>query len=444
MKKEVSKKDEATTAAINMANPGLLTRIYVPQVRVLSTENRIVRYVTSTRDVDGHGTRVMDWNFERYMKNPVVLWAHSHAVPPVGRALSVADDGENVISDIQFAPAEIYDLAGTLYRLVENDYLRGVSAAFKPREAKRNKELDCIDLYGNELAEQSLVGVPSNANTLASAVRSGMIPEDQVDLFILNKQITGLKGVEDIEELRSQVMTWAAKDLWGSGMAYEIRSDDESDEVSEEASEESGGADVASLEARNLELQAQIEHLTKKLEDEEFRCQLLEERITSGGMVDASAASESEYAATIRTIAGIVDFDVVNSYSTEELADLAAIVQASVVRAGAMLSKKNRDSLKQVVRIVEQLLVEANDEEYSSEEEAEEESPRSIEPPEWVRSIEEKIASLQTRLEARSDRSQAARAITEEQKSASRQAYLEDLLAKLNDTVGKLDGNSEQ
>lgn len=139
------------------------------QIKSIDEERKVIRFVFSTSDEDRHGEIVdqKGWNFEQYLLNPVVLFAHDHSRPAVGKTLLIEynEDG-NTEADIQFASEENPE-AGILWNLYKGMFMRAVSAGFI------NEEADMIDgvvvLKKNTLLEISLVNVPANAFALAKA-----------------------------------------------------------------------------------------------------------------------------------------------------------------------------------------------------------------------------------------------------------------------------------
>jgi hypothetical protein len=67
-----------------------------------------------------------------YRNNPVVLFAHDSSSPPIGRTTRVWRDGTRLLGDAEFAPAETYAFADTIYRLVTGGFLKNGSVGFLP------------------------------------------------------------------------------------------------------------------------------------------------------------------------------------------------------------------------------------------------------------------------------------------------------------------------
>jgi hypothetical protein len=117
-------------------------------------------------------------NAEEFLRNPVVLWAHQRALPPVGTCarLDVGDD--RIVAVTRFARGVPF--AEDLFRLYEQGVLRGWSIGFVPRRAtllppsprtgRRGLKVSEWDLL-----EYSAVPVPENPEALTLAVRKGVV-----------------------------------------------------------------------------------------------------------------------------------------------------------------------------------------------------------------------------------------------------------------------------
>jgi Escherichia/Staphylococcus phage prohead protease len=127
--------------------------------------------VFSTEDVDRHGEVVdqKSWLLEEYLKNPVVLFAHDHTQPAIGKVISLAfnEDG-NLEGTIQFAAKE-YEFANTIYKLYKGGFMRAFSVGFQNEATEIEEEGEKVILKKNTLFEISTVNVPANALALAKS-----------------------------------------------------------------------------------------------------------------------------------------------------------------------------------------------------------------------------------------------------------------------------------
>jgi Escherichia/Staphylococcus phage prohead protease len=137
----------------------------------------------STEDIDRDGDRILSsgWQFENFLKNPVIPWAHMYNQPPVAKALDVRVIDKKLRLLIQFATAEEYAFADTIYRLYKGKYLNAFSVGFHPIRSERvertvnGQKRAGYDFIENELWEVSACTVPSNPNALAEAKQKGII-----------------------------------------------------------------------------------------------------------------------------------------------------------------------------------------------------------------------------------------------------------------------------
>jgi HK97 family phage prohead protease len=141
--------------------------------------SRTKRFVFSDETVD----RAKDvikaggWNLDNFLRNPTVLFAHRSDEPPIGRASNVGVVGQRLIGDIEFASADTYPLADTIFRLVKGGFLNAVSVGFRPLKFQFSKDPsrpNGIDFLESELLEVSVCPVPANPSALVQARAAGI------------------------------------------------------------------------------------------------------------------------------------------------------------------------------------------------------------------------------------------------------------------------------
>ena len=108
------------------------------------------------------------WDLRGYEANPVVLWAHQHLAPPIGRSLQTWVEGKTLLATVEFAPTPF---AQEVRRLYAGGFLRGVSVGFRaletePRQAGRGGRRGIL-FKRQELLEISAAPVPLHPDTLA-------------------------------------------------------------------------------------------------------------------------------------------------------------------------------------------------------------------------------------------------------------------------------------
>ena len=124
----------------------------------------------STDEVDRHGDIISadGWQLDAYLENPVVLWAHDHRRPPIGRAVQVWREPHRLLARLEFAPTAFAQEVAALYR---QGYQRGISVGFKPlryqeRRDEKTGAFIGVHFLEQELLEVSAVAVPANRAAL--------------------------------------------------------------------------------------------------------------------------------------------------------------------------------------------------------------------------------------------------------------------------------------
>lgn len=140
-------------------------------------ENFIIRGVFSTSAEDRHGEIVdqSGWHLDQFMQNPVVLFAHDHYQPAIGKVVELSIDNGELIGAIQFAAKE-YDFANTIFQLYAAGFMRAFSVGFMNTKYVIDQENDQVTLTENTLYEISCVNVPANAEALALSKGIDMEP----------------------------------------------------------------------------------------------------------------------------------------------------------------------------------------------------------------------------------------------------------------------------
>lgn len=154
----------------------------------IDKENSSLVAFASTADIDRDGDIILPKAFEKtlleYRKNPVVLWAHDHSSPPIGKSLAEKIEEAGLLFNPQFAVKEDPDHSGKIFKLYNGGYLNAFSVGFIP-ENSEEQEIDgkSVNVFTEvELLEVSAVPVPSNRGALAL------------------RQITGLEELKQLTE----------------------------------------------------------------------------------------------------------------------------------------------------------------------------------------------------------------------------------------------------
>ncbi len=159
-----------------MKPEGLIYKDYVGEIKEVNEKDGTVTAFVSTNSIDRQG-EVLDpqgADLSNYRKNPVVLWAHDYATPPIGRALWAKKSGNGILSKMEFAPT---DFAQEIKALYAGGYMNSFSVGFIPKtwvDGKSAKEPSRI-YTGWEMLEYSAVPVPANPDAVSLAISKGVL-----------------------------------------------------------------------------------------------------------------------------------------------------------------------------------------------------------------------------------------------------------------------------
>jgi HK97 family phage prohead protease len=174
--------DEFRSSARGGARPAgdaAVYRLSTGDAEVVDEAGRKLRFCFSDSTVDRAGDTIAadGWDISGFKRNPVALWAHNSSEPPIGRATNVGPENGRLMGDIEFAGADVYAFADTIFRLTKAKFINAVSVGFLPKEwsfVDDDERGFGIDFKRQELLEISVVPVPCNANALAEARAKGI------------------------------------------------------------------------------------------------------------------------------------------------------------------------------------------------------------------------------------------------------------------------------
>jgi len=371
------------------------------ETRVVDEENRIIEYVASTESVDRYNTRVKGWSLDHYMKNPVILFAHNYALPPIGRAVEVTSGkGKELRVKVQFAPKETYEFADTIYKLSRDGYINALSVGFIPGKVEFDEKEEVTDLLENELLEVSVVPVPANPEALALAYQRGVVPVQHQPLLVSNlaSDLRDIEGVDDMNTLNQRVENWVkgpackedALDLYRLELdptAEFVVPPSPSSEASDVSTEEDKVVGIEETDSGYL-----LELEDKEEEHHEDDALPVGER-DGGDSTDGSTTSEAsdhedeetvsralaerDYAhAALALIAGLfgdylTEGEKLEVGGPEDYKRIVEITPLVLHRAGAKISRRNQDLLWEAIDRIRTVLAKvspAADEEDGTEE----------------------------------------------------------------------------
>lgn len=162
-----------------------------PAARTLTTDAATmrVRSVVTTIEADRAGDIIIPTglrNPEDYLQNPVVLWAHNRiAFPPIGLCEWLDVQPGRIVAETRFAQGVPF--AEDVFRLYEQQILRGWSIGFVPRKARRipgpNGQTSLrVDEW--ELLEYSAVPIPENPGALTVALQKGLVRDQPLRAWL--------------------------------------------------------------------------------------------------------------------------------------------------------------------------------------------------------------------------------------------------------------------
>jgi HK97 family phage prohead protease len=145
--------------------------------KIENEEGRMLDFTitTDSPDRDNDVIELDGWQFDNYLKNPVVLWAHRYDEPAVGKTLELKKEGNGIKAKVEFATAEENPFAEQLYRLYKNGFMSAVSVGFIPLEYDNSE--GGYHFKKQELLEFSLVPVPANPEALVNLAFKGLEAE---------------------------------------------------------------------------------------------------------------------------------------------------------------------------------------------------------------------------------------------------------------------------
>lgn len=165
-------------------------------------------FVASNSNIDRHGESISvdGWELENYKKNPVILWAHDHSIPAIGKAEKIGYKTINGIKSLVFKPVfhKKSELSQLISDLVDEGYIKSTSVGFI------GKEWDGDNCLKQELLENSIVNVGAHQDALQLAMSKGYKEETIKAVLpeaLYEKKMNELetKLITEIDSLKEQV-----------------------------------------------------------------------------------------------------------------------------------------------------------------------------------------------------------------------------------------------
>ncbi len=184
--------------------------------------------VISTEAIDraGDSIKIAGWETDRYMKNPVVLWAHDYSMLPVGITTELSiNEKKQLVARGYFAPQEANPFAQNVRKLYELGFVAASSVGFIPKEFEGNENAEGFDIFKAELLEWSFVPVPCNYEALDQR-------KEMIDELVE-------KGLLDLEDNKVRIKTLNIESAELMVKAFESIKKDEEEEQEKPSDEES-------------------------------------------------------------------------------------------------------------------------------------------------------------------------------------------------------------
>ena len=150
-----------------------------------------------TLDRDGEIIHVRGWDLKEYQKNPVILWAHNHSIPAIGKSTSTYKRNGKLSFRVKFASEGIHQLADMVKALIDDDIIKACSVGYMAKE--RNYESEDqgvrVETFKAELYELSIVNVGANPNALLNSLEGKGFKSEDID-FIMQSSILSFDDVK--------------------------------------------------------------------------------------------------------------------------------------------------------------------------------------------------------------------------------------------------------
>ncbi len=157
------------------------------------SEGGLLEIAASVESEDRAGDLVIarGWELDAYMRNPVVLWAHQHRMPPIARSVSTRVEGDSLMATIEFAETPFAQEIKNLYL---SGFMNGVSVGFRALETESRRAESGrrgTVFKRQELLEISAAPVPLHPLTLADRPARPQVEHSGETLELL-RELTGL------------------------------------------------------------------------------------------------------------------------------------------------------------------------------------------------------------------------------------------------------------
>lgn len=172
----LTEREAALARGEKAAVPNFSKLFLLEDVQEVAGVERTLQFTISSPVVDRDNDTIdgKGWQIANYLKNPVVLWAHDYKGLPVAKSQRVWLEDGKLKSITEFASADLYPFADTVYRMVKAGFLNATSVGFAPDDYELDEDRRGVNFKKQDLLEYSIVPVPSNPEALIEARDAGI------------------------------------------------------------------------------------------------------------------------------------------------------------------------------------------------------------------------------------------------------------------------------
>ncbi len=302
----------------NREPAGLVQRSHGFAARSVDTAKRSIEVIASSESLDSHDEVVeQKWDFTRYQKNPVILWAHNKAAGhdgrPIGRGENIRVEGKGADAqlkmDIVFASKEANPFADSVFQLFQEGMLKSVSVGFRPRDVRletRNDQ-EIFVLSNNELYELSVVPVGSNPDAIALGADESLLRMKDAARASARTNHAAQPAEESTKQMDAEKEVKDLRVALDESRAEKMAATDRAKELESKLSVVTAERDAhlaAALKHEKKLIEREVEELVGKKIDPNQREEYIELRSTFGEKKFASFVEKMRDLPVLKTITG--------------------------------------------------------------------------------------------------------------------------------------------
>ena len=180
----------------------------------INEKDRTIEVVASKEVVDRQGDKVIinGISIDKFVKNPVVPFAHNYSSLPVAKAVGIKFEGDELVMKLQFASKELHEFADTVFNMFKEGFLNAVSIGFIPLKSSFDETEGAFVIEKSELLEVSVVPVPANQDALVrsfEAMKSVNIKAEEKSQEIMKETVKAKPdmaiSVRDVDAVKEEL-----------------------------------------------------------------------------------------------------------------------------------------------------------------------------------------------------------------------------------------------